>query len=132
VDEQLRRLSAFLPRLEDPAFVFGEWRGGERRNDGSFTMPYFEFSREALDLLAAMPVKMGFDWPNWMGTDEARGLREDRGAIATATPEQLGRLATAIVRGDRFTEGNIAATFESGLLTAIVRRAAALSEAPEN
>jgi hypothetical protein len=132
VDERLRRLGELLPRLEDPSFVFGEWRGGERRPDGAITMPYFEFSREALTVLAAMPVQMGFDWMTWMGTDEARRLKDDREAIATATPEQLGKLATAIVRGDRFTEGNSAATFESGLLTAIVRRAAALSTTPDD
>jgi len=38
----------------------------------------------------------------------------------------LARLVTAIVRGDRFCEGNVAGAIERGFVTAICRRAAAL------
>jgi hypothetical protein len=37
------------------------------------------------------------------------------------------KLITSLKRGDRFNEGMLASAFESGLLTAIVRRAAVLA-----
>lgn len=73
----------------------------------------------------------GFDWRTWLAGPAGARLRDDRAALAEATPEDLARLLTAIVRSDRFVEGSIAGAFESGLLTAIARRAARLiAEAP--
>ena len=71
-------------------------------------------------------VVAGFDWRSWMETVEGRSLSRDPDAVAGATPEQLERLLTAIVRSDRFVEGSIEGAFESGLLARISRRAAAL------
>lgn len=58
-----------------------------------------------------------------MTTPEAQALIADHANIASATPDQLVKLATSLVRSDRFTEGSLAGAHESGLLTAIVRRA---------
>jgi hypothetical protein len=126
--DRLRRLAAWLPGLE-AGLDFGRWTGGEKRPDGSITMPYYAFSPVAMDLLRDLPVIV-FDWPAWMETDEARGLLADYSRVDGATREQLFRLTTALVRGDRFGEGTLAWAFESGLLLAIVRRAAALAGAP--
>ena len=68
----------------------------------------------------------GFDWMTWMQGDEGQALRDRPDALATATPEQLARLVTAIIRSDQFVEGSIVGAFESGLLTRIAKRAAAL------
>jgi hypothetical protein len=68
-------------------------------------------------------VETGFDWPRWMRTEEARGLRDDPGRLARATPKQLSRLLTVLIRQDRFTGGSLLAAFDSGLVTAILRRA---------
>ena len=62
------------------------------------------------------------DWTAWIETEEARRLRDDRTAIEAATVEQLQKLLTALIRQDRFVTGALAGAFESGLLTAIVRR----------
>lgn len=125
---KLGHLAEFLPKLEQPGFDFGHWAGGERHEDGAITMPYFDFSAEALELIRALPVEMGFDWPAWMETDEAQRLVHDRDAIATADADELLKLTTAMVRSDRFNEGSLAGAFESGLLAAVVRRAKVLSE----
>jgi hypothetical protein len=114
-----------LPRLESGDFDFGRWAGGERQADGSILMPYYDFSRDALDLIGALPVTV-FPWPEWTQTDEARALLADHARIAHATPQQLVKLTTALVRGDRFGEGTLASAWGSGLLMAIVRRAAAI------
>jgi hypothetical protein len=125
-EERIRRLGQFLPRME-LGFDFGHWAGGETQADGSITMPYYVFSEQASELIAALPVVPGFAWPDWVGSPEAQSLLTDHARIEEATAEQLAKLTTAIVRSDRFTEGSIAGTFESGLLAAIVRRARALT-----
>jgi hypothetical protein len=122
----MRRLAAILPILERNNFDFGHWAGGETRPDGSLTMPYFEFSVEAAEMLRAVPVEV-FDWPTWAATEEGRALREDRMRLAVATADELVKLTTSLVRADRFTEGTLAWAFESGLLLAIARRAEELS-----
>ena len=127
IDERLRRLAQFLPNLDPAGFDFGHWAGSETLPDGSITMPYYDFSDRALELIAAMPVMHGFAWRDWIGTEEAQTLLTNHAQIAEASADQLVKLTTAIVRSDRFIEGEIAGAFESGLLAAIVRRAKVLS-----
>ena len=131
IPERLRHLAQFLPRLEAPGFDFGHWDGGETQPDGSITMPYYVFSDQARELIAALPVMPGFAWPEWMKSEEAQMLVADHARIAEASADQLVKLTTAIVRSDRFTEGSILGAFESGLLVAIARRAQVLAASPE-
>lgn len=117
----LKALAEFLPRFEAPGFEFGSWESG-----------WFSPSQEALDFISACYasgwMKPNFDWPTWMGTEEAARLRDDPAALEQATPEQLSRLLTVLVRQDRFADGSLAAAFDSGLLVRIVRRIAQLAE----
>jgi hypothetical protein len=115
------------PLLESTDFTFGEWSGGERRADGVITMPYYSLSPQGYDLVRAMPVRMGFDWPTWKSTPEAIGLARDHEAIASATAEQVVMMSTLIVRQDRFVDGLLARAFESGLLLALAKRARVLA-----
>ena len=70
----------------------------------------------------------GFDWPEWSGTAEAQGFLANHDSIDAATPQQLERLITTIVRGDRFNEGLLLENLQNGAMHAIARRATALSE----
>ncbi len=130
--DQLRNLGAVLSRLEEPGFDFGHWVHSTQLEDGALTMPYFELSADGLSVVRTLPVQMGFDWPRWAQTPEARSLFEDHSRIADATAEQLIKLTTSLVRSDRFTEGSLAGAFESGLLLAIARRASVLSTPEES
>jgi ABC-type nitrate/sulfonate/bicarbonate transport system substrate-binding protein len=51
-----------------------------------------------------------------------------RGKLSKAQPDQLAKLLTALIRGDRLCEGMLAGAFESGLLPAILQRAKKLSQ----
>ena len=119
-------LAAFLPLVQDSGFVFGTSEGGEEVEPGTFTMPWFSMSEPARRLVETSYengwVLADFDWPEWMGTAEARRLRDDRTALALASIEQVARLLTVLIRQDRFVEGTLAEAFETGLLTAILRR----------
>jgi len=128
----LAALAAFVPEIDNPNFKFGEWVPARRPAPGVVTMPYFAISPEGLALLAAMPVQMDFNWGEWKDTDEAKGLINDRDVLSQATEEQLVKLSTTLMRADRFTDGTLANAYASGLLAAIVRRAAVLSERPQN
>jgi hypothetical protein len=127
--ERLQVLAAILPALEAPDADFGHWELPPPR-DGIGSLGWFEFGPTAEVWRAAVAagdwMVVGFDWRTWLARDDGRALRDDPAVIATATPDQLARLLTAIVRSDRFTEGSIAGAFESGLLVAISRRARAI------
>ena len=49
--------------------------------------------------------------------------------VASASADDLARLLTTLVRGDRFADGTLAHAHESGLLRAIARRAEVLLRA---
>ncbi len=130
--ERLEGLTAFLPRLVEPGFSFGVWAGRKESDPGVQTLPFFTLSDTASEFVQAAYdldwVRGDFDWGRWKDTPEAIRLRDDPQAMAIATPMQLSHLLTVLIRQERFCEGSLAAAFESGLLTAICRRAAELAD----
>lgn len=125
--QTLRALAAFLPRFEVPGFVFGGVRPGPRAFFG-----WFELSPVATDFVSAC-YEAGwvqwpdFDWGTWKNSAEARRLYFDPAALETATPEQLSRLLTVLIRQERFVDCALNAAFQSGVLLRILRRIAVLS-----
>jgi hypothetical protein len=128
--DQLGALAGFLPALEKPDFEAGEIRPPREMKPGVFTMPYTSYSRFVLEMVKTLHdrawIVPGFDWPGWARSPEAVTLRGDEAALANATPEQLARLLTVVVRQDRFVEGALLEAFASGLILHIIRRAAAI------
>lgn len=130
--DRLQAIAAFADELEAPDFDAGRWHDSEVRQtpDGEVrTMPWFEPSERA-DAFIRTAVGNGwvrpFDWMAWVETDEAQALRDDRQALAAATPDDLQHLLTAIIRAERFSDGSIEWAFRSGLMAAIARRARTL------
>jgi hypothetical protein len=127
---QLRALARYLPALENPDFCAGAVIPGRKTESEEFIMPYVVYSDIAEDFVEAAYdhgcVLTGFRWVVWANADEAQSLCHDPSKLARATPEQLLRLLTAIIRQDRFCEGVLLRAFESGLILGIVRRAAAI------
>ena len=66
------------------------------------------------------------DWMRWAGTAEAQELISDPTAIAGASHDDLIYLLTTIIRGQRFSDGEIAGAYERGTLLAIAERAQVL------
>ena len=128
---RLRILGDLLPALEAPDFVAGQWHYSERRDDGVLTMPWFELGPAGHAFTRAVGesgfMLIGFAWPDWISTPEAIALRTDRDALAHATPDQLAKLVTMLIREDRFNEGALAHSFKTGLIAAIARRAKGLA-----
>lgn len=121
--------------INAPAFTFGEWQGGHTDAKGVMHLPWFELSEGARAFVTAAAangfVTPGFDWGAWSQTPSAVRLMREPEAIQYATADDLARMLTTVVRGDRFTDGTLEWAFESGLIGRIVRRAADLSDASE-
>lgn len=131
----LRGLVRFLPALERTNFKAGEIVGSRETEPGVWTTPYASYSDTVEEFVRAAYeqglVVRDFNWPEWKESAEARSLRDDDAMLGAATPEQLARLLTVVIRQDRFVEGALLDAFESGLMLRIVRRAAKLLEAAD-
>ena len=128
--QRLVALAAFLPIFTAPGFEFGQWPVTDR---ASVVWP-FDFSPPAEQLLDAC-YRSGwvqvFFWTSWVQTPEAYSLRTDPDALDRAMPEQLSRLLTSLIRGERFCDGTLNGAFESGLLAGILRRASTLAKSED-
>lgn len=112
-----------------PHGPIGRWQGGEADAAGVIQMPWYEYQPEVdrfvQDMYAAKVVRP-VDWMAWAGTPEAQRLISDPTAIAGATQDDLIYLVTTILRGERFSDGEIAGAYERGTLLAIAQRAQAM------
>jgi hypothetical protein len=126
---KLDELARFVAVFAAPDFSFAEWRNSEPDEPGVRDMPFVEYSKTAIEFVEmayASGIIEEFDWPKWTKTSTAKRLLRSPTQIAKATPEQMFRLLTVYVRGDRFNEGMLLSAFESGFLMAIVGRAEAI------
>ena len=132
--DRLEAIAAFADELEAPGFDPGRWHDSEVRQtpDGEVhTMPWFEPSERADAFIRTATGNdwvRPFDWMTWVETAEAKALRDDRQALAAATPDDLQHLLTAIIRAERFSDGSLEWAFQSGLMAAIARRARTLAD----
>jgi hypothetical protein len=128
---RLAALAKLLPSLEagGAEAAFGAWVASRETEPGVWTMPYVDYGEleRAFHAATAGWVRPDIDWRAWGDTDDALALQRDSARLERATPEDLARLLTTIVRGDRFNEGMILDAFRSGLLARIARRAAAIA-----
>lgn len=112
-----------------PHGSIGRWQGGEANAAGAIQMPWYEYQPEVdrfvQDMYAAKLVRP-VDWMRWVGTPEAQRLMADAATIASASHDDLIYLLTTILRGERFSDGEIASAYERGTLLAIAQRAQAL------
>lgn len=126
----LAGLAGFASAFEAPGFQFATWHQPASSAPGPQAFPVCNYGDEAAAFIKAAYdlgwVEQGFDWSDWMSTPEAKCLTANPEHIAEASFDQLAKLLTALIRGDRFNEGELKAAFDAGLLTAIVRRAKTL------
>ena len=119
--ERLSTLVRFGPELAAPDFRF--------TRDADASTPHDELTPEALvfvDAVRRAGWVSPFDWASWAQTAEGQDLLGDPCNIASASPDQIAKVLTVVIRGERFSEGTLSAAFESGLLLAVIRRAETL------
>ncbi|WP_373512095.1 DUF6508 domain-containing protein [Persicitalea sp.] len=115
------KLFELLPHIESSA-EFGKVEGGEVLNHGSIKTPYWTYSdlvRETVRIIHDLQITPIFDWPKW---EEGHAMLEDRAfdysALDTTT---LCKLLTTIIRTDRFNDGFLVLSFQSGTMAKIIR-----------
>lgn len=132
--KRLDSLALFADSFESPDFEFGQWVCPPARDDGMLGLPYFALSPTASEFVCTC-YEMGwvqeFDWPTWKCSSEAIRLRDCFAAMEEASPDQLGRLLTVLIRQERFVEGELNSAFDSGLLVRILQRIASLARSLE-
>lgn len=131
--DRLQRLAAYAPALRGSADTWIETTPPQ--GSGTAADPYVmgsgvpRLTRAALDFVQMLYdagwVLTDFDWVGWVDTAEGRALHSDS-EVAAVTEMQLAKLLTALIRRDRFADGTVAETFETGLMAAIAARAAVL------
>jgi hypothetical protein len=78
-----------------------------------------ESVRRALDWLGRHELVTPLaDWTNWYRADRF----PDAASVSVGPVADVIRLATSIVRGNRFSEGAVASSLDSGVLVAILVR----------
>lgn len=124
--DALQALGAWADAFADSAFAAGEWAGGERLDEKTIQMPWYDLSAEAARFeqeMYAAGLVQPVSWMSWVGTPRGHALLDDPAAVAAATPGELLYLVTSVIRGERFGDGTIEGAFERGILLAAARRA---------
>jgi hypothetical protein len=117
---KLAALARFAPHLCD-----GRASAPEGNNDNE------ELELTFVEAMTRAGWVLAFDWATWAQSAEGQRLLGEPHHIASATPDQLGKVLTALIRGERFSEGTLNDALQSGLLLAIARRAEALLDLPQ-
>ena len=124
--DRIDGLAVFLEAFASPTFVFGTM------DCTPGVVPFYEFTETAAQFIQAAYdlgwVLTDFDWSSW---DDAHRYVGDPAAVEHASIADIERLLTAHIRQDRFCEGHLGAMYDSGHLTAILRRLCAIAEEAE-
>ena len=70
----------------------------------------------------------GFAWDKWRASDEGKSLLSSTAAIAGATPEQVQKMLTTMVRAERFSDGYVKGAIEKGWVQAVLERIEVLAQ----
>ncbi len=101
---------------------FGEIAGGNKNEKGGFQIPYYieaPIVKKFRESVIELGIIVSFDWSQWDdGRKIANNKEFDFDSIDIPTK---CKLITAIVRNDRFCEGALVATFESGLILKVLQ-----------
>lgn len=108
----------------------GEWAEVTRSPDGALSLPWFRLSEPASAFVAAISTEDVTGHYRAVQDEEKRAslirLGRNPAAIADASIEQIGWVLKYQVRSERFVEGSLTMAFDTGLIRAIVERAAIL------
>ena len=119
--EEIEKLTAYLPRLYSEGFVPVErWDGGEKRKDGSFTVPYPHYNPVVEEFFRQVSSA------GWLDTvydpEQAYQMLKDESGIKTASVPQIRTMLTFCVRGERFSDGHWAQMIEEGYIRRLLER----------
>ena len=118
---QIEALTSFLPRLYAEGFSpIVNWGGGEKRSDGSFTVPYPAYSPVVEEFFGLVSSQGWLD-PGYR-PEQADEMLKDESRVRTATLDQIRTMLTFCVRGERLSEGHWGEMIEKGYIRRLLER----------
>lgn len=118
--QDIEELTAFLPRLYAGGFSpILKWEGGEKRTDGSFTVPYPNYDPVVEEFFNAVRGA----WIDYEYNPElAYQMLRDEQVVRNASLVQIKSMLTFCVRGERFSDGHWGAMIENGYIRRLLER----------
>jgi hypothetical protein len=118
--QEIEELTAFLPRLYAEGFLpIVKWEGGDKRSDGSFTVPYPNYNPVAEEFFKRIQG-------NWIdyeyNPEQAYAMLKDESLVKTASLDQVKSMLTFCKRGERFSDGHWAVMIEKGYIRRLLER----------
>jgi hypothetical protein len=113
-----KKLTALIPKIEITK-SFGSLIVDESE-EGEIQFPFYSSTNivdEFLSIMYDENLIINFDWPSW---EEGKRIMS-QGNFIGLDSFTLMKLLTAIVRSDRFNEGNLVANFENGNILKILQ-----------
>lgn len=123
-DENWDRLVTINNRIQSHEGAWGKTQGGEADSDGVIEMPFWvsdPLVSEFVTFMYANDLVVNFNWSAW---SEGREWFKSSDASKYDTldvPTAL-KLLTAVIRNDRFSDGALVSSFESGDFPKIISR----------
>ena len=119
--QDMEALTAFLPRLYAEGFSpVVNWDGGERRKDGSFTLPYPTYDTVVEEFYRLVSSGGWLDYE--YNPEQAYEMLRDENLIKIASLSQIKTMLTFCVRGERFSDGHWAAMITEGYIRRLLER----------
>lgn len=119
--EDWKPLLDLIPDIEKTS-SFGELNGGQKDEKGFTQIPFWVASpivHQFNQIVYEIPVIINFNWGKW---NEGRKIvnNDDFNYNSIDIPTKC-KIITAIVRSDRFCDGEIVHAFNSGLILKILK-----------
>ena len=119
--QEIRELTAFLPRLYEPGFSpVKKWHGGDKDDDGVITMPWPEYDPVVMEFIKVAECECWTD-PEYL-TKSAGQMLNDEDAVKSADLDQIKTMLTFCVRGERFFTGHWSAVIKNGYVRRLLER----------
>ena len=118
--QDIEELTAYLPRLYAEGFSpVVRWEGGEKRKDGSYTMPYPIYD----SLVEEFFRTVSGAWLDYeYNPEQAYVMLKDEQLMKAASLSQIKTMLTFCVRGERFSDGHWGEMIEQGHIRRLLER----------
>jgi Family of unknown function (DUF6508) len=118
-EARVEELLSFLPFFEESKGKnIVKWRGGERREDGSHTMPFPDYPEEVYRFFRAAAKPWWCD-PNYLAAKPRELLNA---GLEGADMDKAKSVLTFCCRGERFCDGFWEGLIESGDLVIVLKK----------
>lgn len=123
---QITSLTSFIDSFEDPAFQFSVNWPAVKDSDGYWVSGHTVINPVGRAFVKALIDNgwgiVNFDWGTFVNSSEYQELMMVPNGFNQATPEQIAKVITSILRSDRFSPGWLDNSVNDGTVLRILQR----------